>query len=471
MGYDITKNFQSVNKTGPVKYSPRGQSAPVFDRTPPHCAESEKGLLGALLRDNSAISESQTVVKADHFYSHANRFVFESIASLFDMGRPADVVTVADDLKKKNQIEEIGGYAYLAELFDSAATSANAGYYAKIVRDKGELRALIATGSEIVAEAYAAAGEADEIIGQALAKMMDRANPLQNSNCQPIAVAINRSYDRIDKRQRGQMDTGIPSGFTDFDTLTAGFHPGEMGVIGARPSIGKTAFAVNLARNQAVDHGYRVLFFSLEQSSLELADRFIAAQAMLDQKKLRSSQLSSEDMDVVFKAGDKLKKAKLHIDDSADTTMLRIAARARTIKQTTGLDIIYIDYLQLIAPEDRRSPRQEQVAQISRRIKVLARELGIPIITLAQLNRNSEEREGNLPRMSDFRESGGIENDADTVMLLHRPERNNPGEREGEVDVIVCKQRNGPIGNITLAFNKALARFSNMAFKSPHDRF
>lgn len=450
---------------------PPAQDNLPIDRTPPHNPEAERSLLGSLLRENSVISDCVVVVRPEHFYDQANRIIYESIIKLFDEAKPVDVVVLAEDLKKKGQIEEIGGYAYLGELWDSTATAANAEYYAKIVRDKGLLRLLIGTGNEILREAYGAADDADQILHRSVGKMITVADAGVSGQYHRFEDVLKETYDRIDVRTAGagMAVSGVPTGFTDLDTLTAGFQNGEMIILAARPSIGKTAFALNLARNMAVDHDVPILFCSLEQSRIELTERLISCHARIDLKKIRSGTLSSEDMNRVLAAGDEMRNAKFFIDDSPQQSMLRIAANARRIKQIHGLRCIFIDYLQLIEPENRRDPRQEQVAQISRRVKMIARELGLPVLALAQVNRSSEDREGNVPKVSDLRESGSLEQDADTVMLLHRPERNNPGEREGEVDVIIGKQRNGPVGQVTLSFVKEHARFDNHSVRTPFD--
>ncbi len=455
----------------PSESSHQTKDSPNLDRTPPQNPEAERSLLGSLLRDNTFISDCVVIVKSEHFYDSANRLIYDSIVRLFDSGRPVDVVVIAEDLKQKGHIEDIGGYAYLAELWDATATAANSEYYARIVRDKGLLRNLITTGNEILRDAYAAADEAEHILHRSVGKMLSVADSGVSGNYHRFDNVLKETYDRIDVRTSGSglAISGVATGYTDLDNLTAGFQNGEMIIIAARPSIGKTAFALNLARNMAVDLQVPVLFCSLEQSRIELAERLIASHARVDLKKLRSGNLTSEDMSLILAAGDEMRKAPLYIDDSPGQSMLRIAANARRMKQTCGLRAVFIDYLQLIEPENRRDPRQEQVAQISRRTKMLAREVGVPVVALAQVNRTSEDREGNVPRMADLRESGSLEQDSDTVMMLHRPDRNNPGEREGEVDVIISKQRNGPVGQVTLSFIKEIARFENHSLMTPFD--
>jgi replicative DNA helicase len=282
---------------------------------------------------------------------------------------------------------------------------------------------------------------------------------------------LEETFDRIDQRQTrgGSSISGISSGYPDLDEVTAGFQNSEMIIIAARPSVGKTAFALNLIRNIAVDEKMSVLFCSLEQSRVEIVERLLCSHARVDAQKLRKGLMNAEDMERLIAASGVMRNAKIFIDDSPGQGMLRIAANARRLKLRNDLKMVVIDYLQLIEPENRRDPRQEQVAQISRRLKGLARELSIPVIALAQVNRSSEDRQDHKPRLSDLRESGSIEQDADTVMLLHRPERFEPGQHEGLTEVIIGKQRNGPVGEITLTFNKNMMRFESFAVGVPFD--
>jgi replicative DNA helicase len=281
--------------------------------------------------------------------------------------------------------------------------------------------------------------------------------------------AIQEAYDRIDTRhQRGhQSISGISTGFIDLDNITAGFQNNELIIIAARPSVGKTAFALALARHVIVEERLPVLFVSLEQSRIELAERLLCSHARVNSHNLRKNTLSGEDMDKLIEAGGILRQTKLFIDDSPAQGMLRIAANARRLRLREGIRLVIIDYLQLIEPENRRDPRQEQVAQISRKLKFLARELKIPVIALAQVNRASEDRQNHRPRLADLRESGSLEQDADTVMILHRPELHEPGQHEGIIEVIVAKQRNGPTGDITLTFLKQFMRYENFGGIAP----
>jgi replicative DNA helicase len=380
-------------------------------------------------------------------------------------------VVLTEALKLANQIDDVGGYGALAELWDAAPTAANAVHYAHIVRDRSIVRSLINVGNEILRDAYDQVGPADELLHQATGKMLDVAERGVTGRVYGMDKMLEETFDRIDQRQTrgGSSISGISSGYPDLDEVTAGFQNSEMIIIAARPSVGKTAFALNLIRNIAVDEKSTVLFCSLEQSRVEIVERLLCSHARVDAQKLRKGLMNAEDMERLIAASGVMRNAKIFIDDSPGQGMLRIAANARRLKLRNDLKMVVIDYLQLIEPENRRDPRQEQVAQISRRLKGLARELSIPVIALAQVNRSSEDRQDHKPRLSDLRESGSIEQDADTVILLHRPERFEPGQHEGLTEVIIGKQRNGPVGEITLTFNKNMMRFENFAVGVPFD--
>ncbi len=447
--------------------------APGSDRLPPQSREAERSVLGSMLRDNSVISVVVQLLRSEDFYSDAHQKIYQAIVSLHDKsGQPVDVVLLAEELKQRGQIEDIGGYGYLGELWDAAPTAANAEYYAKIVRDRALVRNLIHAGTEILRDAYDQAQPADELLEQAERKILDVAQMGIMGQTFTLEEALAQAYDRIDRKSNGD-DSGnaISTGYPDLDEITAGLHAQEMVVVAARPSVGKTSFALNLVRNIVVgqDEDHAVFFVSLEQSRIELAERLLCCQARVDSHKLRRGTLSPDDMEKLIEAGGVLRSAKLFIDDTPGQGMLRIAANARRLKLRHRLRLVVIDYLQLIEPDNRRDPRQEQVAQISRRLKFLAKELDIPVVALAQVNRSSEERQDHRPRLADLRESGSIEQDSDVVMLLHRPDRYEPGQNEGVVEVIIGKNRNGPTGEITLAYIKQYMRFDNFSPGTPFE--
>ena len=441
------------------------------ERLPPQSREAERSVLGSMLRDNGMIGDVLQIVRLENFYLDAHQKIFQAMIQLYDRSHPVDLVTLAEHLKEQKQIEDVGGYSYLAELWDAAPTAANASYYSRIVRDKAIIRNLIHASNEVLRDAYEQAQPPEELLDGAERKILDIAQMGVTGQTVTLEQAIGEAYDRIDARgARDAMSiSGLDTGYLDLNEKTAGLQNSELVVIAARPSVGKTSFALNMARNIAVEGKQPVFFVSLEQSRVELAERLICCQARLDSHKLRSGHLGSTDMDRVIEAGNLLGKAKLFIDDTPGQNMLRIAANARRLKMRHDIKVVMIDYLQLIDPDNRRDNRQEQVAAISRRLKHLARELRLPVVALAQLNRSPEDRQGGKPRLSDLRESGSIEQDADTVMLLHRPEMYEPGQQEGTVEIIIAKQRNGPTGEVTLTFLKQFMRFDDFAVGIPFE--
>ena len=447
--------------------------ADVAERLPPHNRDAERSVLGSMLRDNGVIGDVVQILQraGEDFYADAHRKIYQAIVALYDKHHPADLVTLAEFLKEQKHVEDVGGYPYLAELWDAAPTAANAEYYARIVRDKSIVRGLIHASNEILRDAYEQGQPADEMLEQAERKIFDIAQMGITGQTYTLEQALAEAYDRIDTRHSRDATaiSGLPTGFVDLDEKTAGLQNSELVIVAARPSVGKTAFALNLARHVAVEEKQPVFFVSLEQTRIELAERLLCCQARVDSHKLRKGHLASEEMQRLIEAGGFLGKAKLFIDDTAGQGMLRIAANARRLKMRHGIKVVFIDYLQLVEPDNRRDNRQEQVANISRRLKFLAKELQIPIIALAQVNRSSEDRQDHRPRLADLRESGSIEQDADTVMMLHRPEMYEPGQHEGTVEVLIAKQRNGPTGEITLTFLKQFMRFENFAVGIPFD--
>jgi replicative DNA helicase len=437
-----------------------------MDRLPPHHRDAERSLLGSLLRDNEAIPDIVQLTRAEHFYVFAHQKIFEGITDLaVEQGKPADIVTLANWLTEKQALEDAGGPSYLAELWDAAPSAANARHYAEIIRQKAIVRHLIHACNDLQRAAYDQAQPPHELLDTAERRILEIAEMGVTGDTKTLQDAIQEAYARLDQRkQRGDTElSGIPTGFLDLDNLTAGLQNSELVIIAARPSVGKTAFALNLIRHVVIEAKLPALFVSLEQARVELAERLLCCQAQVDSHRLRRGYLNEDDMNRLLDAGSVLSEAKLFIDDTPGQSMLRIAANARRLKLRHDIRIVVIDYLQLIDPDDRRDSRQEQVAAISRRLKFLARELQVPVVALAQVNRSSEDRQDHRPRLSDLRESGAIEQDADTVMMLHRPDYHEPGQHEGIVEVIIGKQRNGPTGEVTLLYVKQFMRFENFA--------
>jgi replicative DNA helicase len=439
------------------------------DRLPPQSREAERGVIGSVLRDNAVLSDVLQIIRPDNFYFDAHQKVFQAIIDLWNEGKPIDTVILFEALKQRKQLEDVGGVAYLADLWDAAPTAANAEYYARIVREKAIVRNLIHASTELLRDAYDGITSADELLGMAERKVLEIAEKGTTGETHELKRVLDDAFSRIDQRAgvAHLHVSGIATGFVDLDTLTAGLQNSELVILAARPSIGKTSFALNIVRHVAVEERLPVFFVSLEQSRVELAERLLSCQARVDSFKLRTGRLGADDTQKLIQAGDQLKGntrdgfVKLFIDDTPSQTMLRIAANARRLKLRHGIRLVVIDYLQLIEPENRKDPRQEQVAQISRRLKFLARELEMPVIALAQVNRASEDRQDHRPRLSDLRESGSLEQDADTVMILHRPGKFDEGEGDNVLEVIVAKQRNGPTGQVTLTYLKQFMRYEN----------
>ena len=437
------------------------------DRVPPQSKEAEMGVIGSVLRQNDVLNEVQQVVRADNFYFDAHQKIFSAIVETYNDGKPVDAVILFEVLKQRQQLEDVGGPSYIAELWDAAPTAANAEYYARIVREKAIIRNLIHANTELLRDAYDGTMPADELLGMAERRILEIAEKGTVGEMKTLNDAMKEAMDRIDARSTGNLsEVGVPTGYVDLDNLTAGLHESELVIVAARPGIGKTAFALNLVRHAVVDERMPVFFVSLEMARVELAERLLACQSRVDSFKLRKGNLNSQDIQRLMDAGDQLRgpprdPVKLFIDDTPAQTMLRIAANARRLKLKHKLRMVVIDYLQLIEPENRRDPRQEQVAQISRRLKFLAKELKIPVIALAQVNRASEDRQDHKPRLSDLRESGSLEQDADTVMILHRPGVFDKEAGDNVLEVIVAKQRNGPTGEVMLTYLKEHMRYEN----------
>jgi replicative DNA helicase len=440
------------------------------DRLPPQSPEAERSVLGSMLRDNAVIGDIVLIARAENFYSDAHQKIFQAISDLYVKNHPVDLVVLAEDLKQRGWIEDVGGYSYLGKLWEETPTAANAVYHARIVRDRAQVRNLIHATTDILRDAYDQVQPADELVEGAERRIMEIAQAGIIGQTYTLAEALHTAFVRIDAVHSGDSKSSIlQTGFTDLDEITAGLHANELVIVAARPSVGKTSFALGLVRNIVMGGKDGVFFVSLEQSRVELAERLLCSQAKVDSHRLRKGTLGSDDFDRLIEAHGLLKGAKLFIDDSPAQSMLRIAANARRLKLRQNIKLVVVDYLQLIEPDNRRDPRQEQVAQISRRLKFLAKELDIPVIALAQVNRASEDRQDHRPRLADLRESGSLEQDADTVLILHRPDRYEPGQHEGIIEVIVAKQRNGPTGEVTLAYLKQFMRYEDYAPGTPFD--
>lgn len=421
---------------------------------------AERAVLGCVLRDNGTLAEVLPLVGEEDFRTAAGRAVFAALCRLVAAGSRADAVTLAEELHACGEVEKAGGYRYLVELLDVAAVPAGVLHYAEQVRDRSLLRSLCYACDEIKRDALEPHDSAAAVLERAERLVFGLSGRAHGRGPVRLEVAVNEALDRIDARRAGGSAAALPTGLRDLDELLGGLHGGELVVVAARTSVGKSAFALELLR-RAVLAGTPAFLASLEMGRAEVAERLLAAGARLDLRWLRDGGLSAGQAASLLAAAGPLRSARCWVDDAASQTAGRVAAHARRLRLREGVGLVVVDYLQLVEPESRRVPRQEQVAEATRRLKTLARELGVPVLALAQLNRGVEEHAGNRPRLSDLRESGAVEQDADAVLLLHRPDYYEPAERPGQVDVIVAKNRNGPTGSLTLYFRRGEQRFED----------
>jgi replicative DNA helicase len=449
-----------------ARHTPPAQD-PSLQHLPPQNLEAEASLLSAILIDNSALLDILEILTPEDFYRSAHQRIFEAITDLFARSEPVDLVTLANILKEKGSLEEIGGAAFLSKLVDTAPMAVNAAHYAKIVHDKASVRRLIAKSNQIVQRCFEDRGNVDELLDFAEQSVFEIAENKSRKSFYPISSLIEKNIDKLEERQGNRtLITGVPTGFTDLDYLTSGFQPSDLIILAARPSMGKTAFALNIARNTAVETQTAVALFSLEMSKEQLTMRMLCAEARVDSHRLRGGFLSNEDWTNITQAASVLSEAPVFIDDSPDLTALDVRAKARRLKIDNKLGLIIIDYLQLMQGRRNIERRDLEISEISRSLKALAKELDVPVIALSQLNRKLEERTDKRPKLSDLRESGALEQDADVVMFIYRDEvynrdENNPNA--GKAEIIVAKHRNGPTGDVPLAFVHAYTRFENMA--------
>ncbi len=429
-----------------------------------------------MLLDASVCDEIALTLRPTDFYSDANRKLFEHILMMHESGKRIDAMLMLEQLTRSGDLELVGGAAYLAEVAQSVPFAANANYYAEIVRDKATLRSLIHAGTEILREAYDTSHVPRDLVNLAEEKIFAVHDQRTADRISPIQNLLVEAFERIDARLEHGESGGVQTGFNDLDNMTGGMHEAELIILAARPSMGKTALAMNFAENIAMN-GHTTLFVSLEMARQELVQRMLCSQGRIDASKFRSGFISAQDRHNLVEASAKLSQAKFYVDDTPSRTVTEIAACARRLKRRDGLNLIVIDYLQLIQPDDPRDPRQEQVAKMARRLKILARELRTPILCLAQLNRQAEVgKEGHRPKLSHLRESGAIEQDADVVMFIHREEYYQDREEaqqsgtHGMAEIIIAKQRNGPTGDVKVAWLSKFTRFENLAQK-PYDEF
>jgi replicative DNA helicase len=449
----------------------------ILDRLPPQNLEAEIGVLGSLLLNSNLCDDVVMILRPEDFYADANQKLFGHIVEMHGEGSKIDTTLLVERLKSEGDLEAIGGPAYLAEIMSLVPVAAHAVHYAHIVRDKATLRSLIHASTEILRDAYDPTLEPKAMMGMAEEKIFAVNDQRSTDHVASIHDVLMDAMQHIDHRLEHGGATGIPTGFTELDTLTGGMHKSELIILAARPSMGKTALATNIVDYVTCEAGSSALFVSLEMAQLELAQRMLCGRGKIDGRKFRGGYLSGEDREDLVKASSELSQARLYIDDTPGRTITEIAACARRLKRRDDLGLIVIDYLQLIEPDNSRDPRQEQVAKIARRLKGMARELSVPVLCLAQLNRQAEATKDNLPRLSHLRESGAIEQDADVVMFVHREEYFHSAEEvlekelTGKADLIISKQRNGPTGQIKLTWRQEYTKFENQAAQEPYDEF
>nr|WP_137119760.1 MULTISPECIES: replicative DNA helicase [Intrasporangiaceae] len=433
---------------------------------PPQDVHAEQSVVGGMLLSKDAIADCIEVLKGVDFYRPAHELIFDAILDLYGRGEPADAITVADELTKRGDLSRVGGQAYLHQLISSVPTAANAGYYAQIVAERAVLRRLVDAGTRIVQMGYGTGGgDVEDIVNAAQAEVYAVADKRGGEDYAILGDVIEATVDEIEHASgsAGEM-IGVPTGFTDLDALTNGLHPGQMIVVAARPAVGKSTLGLDVARSAAIKHKMATVVFSLEMSRTEITMRLLSAEAQIQLQHMRKGTMRDEDWTRLARTMGEVSDAPLFIDDSPNMSLMEIRAKCRRLKQRNNLKLVIIDYLQLMSSGKRVESRQQEVSEFSRALKLLAKELEVPVIAISQLNRGSEQRTDKKPQMSDLRESGSIEQDADMVILIHRDslyEKESP--REGEADLIVAKHRNGPTDTIVVAFQGHYSRFTNMA--------
>jgi len=440
----------------------------TLDRNVPQSVDAERSVLGAILLENSAINRAQEILKDSDFYRDPHRRIFKVMGTLSERATAIDMVTVKEELTKSGELEAVGGPAYIASLLDGVPHSSNVEHYAKIVKEKAVLRALIEAGGRIVTSAYEASQEVDEILDQSERLVFQIAQDQLRAGFVPMRTIADQSLKTIERlSEHRELVTGLPTGFPTLNEMTSGLQPADLVIVAARPGMGKTSFALNIAQHAARE-GRRVGVFSLEMSREQLFLRMLTGQARVDAHRLRTGRLGREEWQRLTAAFGEMAAMPLWIDDTAGTGVMEMRAKSRRLKMEQGLDLLIVDYLQLMRSRGRFENRNQEITEISRSLKELAKELHLPVMALSQLSRAPEQRGGDRrPQLSDLRESGAIEQDADLVMFIYREEVYKPTEENrGRAQIIIAKQRNGPIGNIDLAFLREYTRFEELEWRT-----
>jgi replicative DNA helicase len=453
----------SLAEVGPFGVSPQAESE--FERTPPQDITAEMCVLGGMLLSKDAIADVVEMLRATDFYRPAHGTIYDVICDLYGRGEPADAVTVAAELTKRGDIGRVGGAPYIHTLISAVPTAANAGYYAQIVAERAILRRLVTAGTRIVQMGYGGQGaDVDDVVDRAQAEVYEVTERRTSEDYLSLEQILPHTMDELDAiSSRGDTMVGVPTGFRDMDELTNGLHPGQLVIVAARPAVGKSTWSLDLARSASIKNGLTSCIFSLEMGRNEITMRLLSAEARVPLHHMRAGTMSDDDWARLARRMGEVAEAPLFIDDSPNLTMMEIRAKARRLKQRHDLRLVIIDYLQLMTSPRRVESRQVEVSEMSRSLKLLAKELDVPVIAVSQLNRQPEQRADKKPQLSDLRESGSIEQDADLVILLHREdlyEKESP--RAGEADLIVAKNRNGPTRTVTVAFQGHYSRFVDM---------
>ncbi|AVX21861.1 primary replicative DNA helicase [Carboxydocella sporoproducens DSM 16521] len=436
----------------------------AMDRVPPHNLDAEQSVLGSMLLDQEAVFKAMEIIRAEDFYRDAHRLIFEAICDLADRSEPVDIITVAEELRQRGQLDKVGGAAYIATLSGIVPTAANVEYYARIIREKSLLRALISAATRIAQLGYEGEAEAEEILMQAEKMIYDLSQRKASRTFATMHEILMETFDRIEYLYQNKGDvTGVPTGFIDLDRLTSGLQPSDLIIVAARPAMGKTSFCLNIAQHAAIKAGIPVAIFSLEMSREQLVQRMLCSEAMVDQHRLRTGQLTEQDWPRLVRAVGPMAQAPIFIDDTVGISVLEMRAKCRRLKAEHGLGLVIIDYLQLMQGSRRSESRQQEISEISRALKGLARELNVPVIALSQLSRAVEQTHDKRPNLSHLRESGAIEQDADIVSFIYREEYYNPDtEKKGIAEIIIAKHRNGPVGSVELGFLNEFTKFVNL---------
>ncbi|GAA1196737.1 replicative DNA helicase [Prauserella alba] len=443
----------------------------TFDRQPPQDVAAEQSVLGGMLLSKDAIADVVEVLRPGDFYRPAHQAVYDCVLDLYGRGEPADPITVSAELERRSELSRVGGAPYLHTLIATVPTAANAGYYAQIVAEKAVLRRLVEAGTRIVQYGYGAdnsggdGNDINEVVDRAQAAIYEVTERRTSEDYVALEELLQPTMDEIDAiASRGGDAQGIPTGFTDLDDVTNGLHPGQMVIVAARPGVGKSTLGLDFARSCSIKHGMTSAIFSLEMSRTEIVMRMLSAEARIRLADMRGGRMSDDDWTRLARRMSEISEAPLFVDDSPNLTMMEIRAKARRLKQRNDLQLVVVDYMQLMTSGKRVESRQQEVSEFSRQLKLLAKELEVPVVAISQLNRGPEQRTDKRPMLSDLRESGSLEQDADIVMLIHRPdafEQDDP--RAGEADLILAKHRAGPTSTIAVAHQLHYSRFADLA--------